>query len=51
MKCLALLLFLVLAVPAAAQNVRDISGGRVVDLTYAFDASTVYWPTAEPFKL
>src|SRR6186997_2011219 len=51
MKCLALLLFLVLAVPAAAQNVRDISGGRVVDLTYAFDASTVYWPTAEQFKL
>jgi hypothetical protein len=51
MKCLALLLFLVVAVPAAAQNVRDISGGRIVDLTYAFDASTVYWPTAEPFKL
>src|SRR6188508_1701518 len=51
MKCLALLLFLVVAVPAAAQNVRDISGGRIVDLTYPFDANSVYWPTAEPFKL
>jgi len=24
---------------------------RVVDLTYAFDANSVYWPTAETFKL
>lgn len=24
---------------------------RVVDLTHAFDANTVYWPTAEPFRL
>ena len=51
MKCLALLLFLVLAVPVIAQNRGSIPGGRIVDLTYAFDASTVYWPTAEPFKL
>ena len=51
MKCLALLAFLVLAVPAMAQNTPEIPGGRVVDLTYAFDASSVYWPTAEPFKL
>src|SRR4029078_7331578 len=51
MKCLALLLFLVLAVPVMAQNRGGIPGGRIIDLTYAFDASTVYWPTAEPFKL
>jgi kynurenine formamidase len=51
MKCLALLFFLVFAVPAIAQNVPQIPGGRVIDLTYAFDASSVYWPTAEPFKL
>jgi kynurenine formamidase len=25
--------------------------GRIVDLSYAFDEQTVYWPTAEPFKL
>src|SRR6266404_4851187 len=24
---------------------------RVVDLSYAFDSDTVYWPTAESFKL
>jgi kynurenine formamidase len=49
MKCLHLLLFvLVLAVPAFGQT---FPGGRVVDLTYAFDANSVYWPTAEQFKL
>lgn len=51
MKCLAFILLLVLTVPVSAQKVPGISGGRVVDLTYAFDASTVYWPTAEGFKL
>ena len=25
--------------------------GRVVDLTHAFDATTLYWPTAEGFRL
>jgi kynurenine formamidase len=25
--------------------------GNVVDLSHAFDEQTVYWPTAEPFKL
>ena len=24
---------------------------RVIDLSYAFDSTTVYWPTAEPFQL
>ena len=48
MKCLGLLLLLVFAAPVAAQT---LPGGRVVDLSYAFDASTVYWPTAEGFKL
>jgi len=27
------------------------SGRRFVDLTYSFSASTIYWPTAEDFKL
>ena len=26
-------------------------GGELVDLTHPFDASTIYWPTAEPFRL
>jgi kynurenine formamidase len=29
----------------------DIDEGRVVDLTYPFDARTVYWPTATPFRM
>jgi len=24
---------------------------RLLDMTYTFDANTIYWPTAEPFKL
>lgn len=25
--------------------------GTLLDMTYAFDANTIYWPTAEPFKM
>jgi len=49
MKCLQLLLFLLFVVPVMAQ--RPFPSGRVVDLTHAFDANSVYWPTAEHFKL
>ncbi len=48
MKCLQLLLLAVLVVPVSAQK---LSPRRVVDLTHAFDATSVYWPTAEAFKL
>jgi kynurenine formamidase len=55
MKCLGLLLFIVLGLSVIAQPVMAqraaFPAGRVVDLTHAFDASTVYWPTAESFKL
>ena len=51
MKCLHLLLFLFLTVPVLAQRPGGFPPGRVVDLTYAFDANSVYWPTAEQFKL
>lgn len=51
MKCLHLLLFLLFVVPVMAQRPAAFPSGRVVDLTHAFDANTVYWPTAEPFKL
>lgn len=33
--------------PQAEPLVSD--EGRIVDLTYAFDATTIYWPTAKPF--
>src|SRR6185369_8340774 len=52
MKCLHLLVILLaLAVSVMAQKSGPFPSGRVVDLTYAFDANSVYWPTAEQFKL
>ena len=35
----------------AQHRVADFSSQRIVDLYYAFDASSVYWPTAETFHL
>ena len=51
MRHLCLLLFLVFAAPVMAQRTPVFPAGRVVDLSHPFDASTVYWPTAESFKL
>ena len=51
MRQLCLLLFVVFAVPVMAQRVPVLPSGRVVDLSYPFDATTIYWPTAEGFKL
>jgi|ERR1700752_572456 len=52
MKCLQLLVILLaLVIPALAQKSSAFPAGRIVDLTYAFDANSVYWPTAEQFKL
>jgi len=51
MRRLTLLLFVFITVPVMAQRTSSLPAGRVVDLSYAFDANTVYWPTAESFKL
>jgi len=51
MRRLSLLLFFIFAVPVMAQRAPSLPAGRVVDLSHPFDANTVYWPTAEPFKL
>src|ERR1041385_4050831 len=51
MRRLHLLLVLLLAIPVAAQRPADRTTGHIVDLTYAFDSNSVYWPTAETFKL
>ncbi len=50
---LSLALFTGLTVNLATAQRRTISlpSGTIVDLSYAFDASTVYWPTAESFRL
>ncbi len=31
--------------------VSDFDEDKVLDLTYAFDETTIYWPTAKPFQL
>ena len=36
------------SVPAQARP-AGIDEGKIVDLTYSFDASTNYWPTSKPF--
>ena len=52
MKCLHLLVIvLILASPAVAQKAGVFPPDRIIDLTYAFDANSIYWPTAEQFKL
>src|SRR5882672_10795313 len=48
MKLLTFLLLLLFVTPVLSQK---LPAGRVIDLSYAFDADTVYWPTAETFKL
>lgn len=35
----------------AQRRSSNFPNGRIIDLSYAFDATTVYWPTAETFKL
>ncbi len=44
--CLLLLLF-----AAGCARPSPGAGGRLVDLTHAFDADTIYWPTEEGFVL
>ena len=51
MKRLHVALVLFLAIPVFAQRRADITTGHIVDLTHAFDSNSVYWPTAEQFKL
>ena len=47
MKVLLIVLLSALLGPLPPQNPPK----RVIDLSYPFDASTVYWPTAESFQL
>jgi kynurenine formamidase len=50
MKVLRLGLLAATAVIATVVSAQDISRGRWVDLTHAFNDKSIYWPTAEPFK-
>jgi kynurenine formamidase len=47
MKFLSLFLLSISLVPVLQPKAQR----RIVDLTYPFDAESVYWPTAETFKL
>lgn len=51
MKSLVVLILPLIAVTALGQRVASLPAGSVVDLSHPFDATTVYWPTAEAFKL
>ncbi len=37
--------------PGAKKTASRFADGKWIDLTYAFDETTVYWPTAETFRL
>lgn len=53
MKVLTLLLSFAVVTAIAVWQRRTVvfPTGTVVDLSYAFDSKTIYWPTAEPFSL
>ena len=54
MKALSVLLLLAsfAVLGFGQQRSREFPyGGRIIDLSYAFDLETVYWPTAQPFRL
>ena len=42
---------LVLAACSQPSIADRLAAGHWVDLTYAFDSTTIYWPTAQPFHL
>ncbi len=51
MTTMILVVLTVVACNNASQQQRPIDvKERLVDLTYAFDARTIYWPNAQPFK-
>lgn len=37
--------------PDAAASPPPFPSGRLVDLTHAYDAQAIFWPTADPFRL
>ncbi len=46
------ILFLVVAGAACRPSPTDLlSRGTWIDLSYPFDSTTIYWPTAQPFRL
>jgi len=54
MRCTRSLLLLALSLAACAsaqeQGLARLTRGIVIDLSYAYDEDTIYWPTAEGFR-
>ena len=48
---LALLIGLPINLTQAQRRTAGVPAGTIVDLSYPFDSSSVYWPTAETFQL
>src|SRR5437870_8841575 len=52
MKRLPVLFAVTFAAACARPTLTDqLARATWVDLTYAFDSTTIYWPTAKPFRL
>src|SRR5213596_1351266 len=52
MKRLPVLLAVTFAAACARPTLTELlTRATWVDLTYAFDSTTIYWPTAKPFRL
>lgn len=47
----ALIFPLLFVLTACAERARDFPGGEIVDLSHPYDERTVFWPTADGFKL
>jgi kynurenine formamidase len=48
---LILVAFATVVITHAQRRTAGIPAGLIIDLSYPFDATTVYWPTAETFRL
>src|SRR5438094_9934329 len=52
MRRLAIVPALLVLAACSQPSIADrLVAGQWVDLTYDFDSTTIYWPTAQPFRL
>jgi len=52
MRRLAIVPALLVLAACSQPSIADrLGAGRWIDLTYDFDSTTIYWPTAQPFRL
>src|SRR2546426_7264646 len=51
MHRLSLVVVLLVVTACRPSLAHRLSEGKWVDLTYDFDSTTIYWPTAQPFRL